>query len=313
MTIRPIRVILLLIVLGFVAAAVSAGEGDRLQRALDWPQVDLSGYERLYIEDVRVTDPEGPERKRQELVESVPERMANFILFSVDPDLFDDVERGSPGTGDKGLILRVELTQYKPGSAGARFAMAGAGSAHLNLHVALIDAAGGNELAAFDETRTFAWGGFVGMSRGITLMEENAAKELAAWIALGKGEDPDAVLQKMKYVALQGPPEAPHGTIYILRPQGMVGAANRFRVGIDDLTLGQSKRKRYHVVYASPGQYEVWNGGDKKRWKVRPLQVEAGGVYFFDSMSMKPLPEPKGRAKLEQCRLAREIDLTRQD
>jgi hypothetical protein len=237
--------------------------------------------------------------------------MANFIAFSVDPDLFSDVKRGSPDTGEKGLILRVELTQYKPGSAGARFIAAGAGSAHLNLRAALVDAASGEELTAFDETRTFGWGGFVGSSRGITLMEENAAKEIAAWIALGKGEDPDAILQSMKYVALQGPPDEPHGTIYILRPQGMVGAANRFRVGIDDLTLGQSKRKRYHVVYAPPGEHEVWNAGDKKRWRVRPLKVEPGGVYYFDSMSMKQMPEKKGTAKLKECRLAREIDLTR--
>ncbi len=295
------------------ALTAQAGEGDRLQRALDWPKVDLAGHERLYIEDVRVTDPKAAERKRQQLLETVPSRMANFIAFSVDPDLFADVERGSPEPGQKGLILRVELTQYKPGSAGARFVTAGAGSAHLNLRVRLVDAASGGELATFDENRTFAWGGFAGLSRGITLMEENAAKEIAAWIALGKGEEPDRVLHRMKYVTLQGPPEAPHGTIYILRPQGMVGAANRFRIGIDDLTLGQSKRKRYHVVYASPGDYEVWNGGDKKRWRVRPLKVEAGGVYYYDSMSMKPLPEKKARAKLDQCRLAREIDLTRLD
>lgn len=65
------------------------------------------------------------------------------------------------------------------------------------------------------------------------------------------------------------------------------------------------------MVYVSPGEYEVWNGGDKKRWKVRSLQVEAGGVYYYDSMSMKPMPEKKGEAKLKQCRPAREIDLTR--
>lgn len=301
----------IVVILAFSAAYAS--EGDRLQRALDWPRVDLTGYKRLYIEDVRVTDPKAPERKRQQLVESVSTRMANFIAFSVDPDLFDDVARRPPEPGRKGLILRVELPQYKPGSVGARFLVAGAGSAHLNLRAMLVDAESGEELASFDETRTFAWGGFVGMSRGITLMEENAAKEIAAWIALGKGEEPDAVLKKMKYVTLQGPPDEPHGTIYILRPQGMVGAANRFRIGIDDLTLGQSKRKRYHVVYASPGEYEVWNGGDKKRWRVRPLEVEAGGVYYFDSMSMKPLPRKKGEAKLRQCRLAREIDLTRLD
>lgn len=288
-----------------------SGEDDRLQRALDWPKVDLEAYETVFVEDIRVTDPMGPERKNQDLVKSVPARMANFIGFSLDPDLFETVRRGTPEPGESGLIVRAELTQYKPGSAGARFTMIGTGAAHLNVRVTLLDAGSGSELASFEEKRTFAWGGLVGSSRGVTLMEENAAKEIAAWLALGKGEDPDEILNKMKFVALQGPPEAEHGTIYILRPQGMVGAANRFRVGIDDLTLGQSKRKRYHVVYAPPGNHEVWNAGDKKRWRTTPVQVEDGGVYYFQAMNMKPMPAKKGAAKLKECKLAREVDLTR--
>ena len=36
-----------------------------------------------------------------------------------------------------------------------------------------------------------------------------------------------------------------------------------------------------------------------------------GGVYYYDAMSMKPMSEKKGAEKLEKCRLAREIDLTR--
>ena len=287
------------------------GEGDRLQRALDWPQVDLESYETVFIEDVRVTDPMADERKIENLVETVPARMANFIAFSIDPDLFEEVRRHPPESGEKGLIVRVELPQYKPGSAAARTLLAGTGSAHLNIKVTLIDAESGDELTTFAEERTFAWGGLYGGSRGITLMEENAAKEIAAWLALGKGEDQDAILEKMKFVALQGPPEAEHGTIYILRPQGMVGAANRFRVGIDDLTLGESKRNRYYVIYASPGNHEVWNGGDKKRWRTTPVQVEPGGVYYFQAMSMKAMPDDKGENKLKDCKLAREIDLTR--
>ena len=300
-----------LVVLGLAVSSLHASENDRLQRAMDWPSVDITSYKRLYIEDVRVTDPKAAERKAKELVETVPDRMANLILFSVDPDLWEVVERGSPEPGDKGLVLRVDLTQYKPGSLGARATLIGTGSAHLNLRATLLDAASGQELAAFDENRTFAWGGFIGASRGITLMEENASKELAAWLALGKGEDPDALLEKMKFVTLQGPPEEAHGTIYILRPQGMVGAAQRFRIGIDDLTIGQTKRKRYHLVYAPPGEYEVWNGGDKKRWKTRNVTVEDGGVYYFDATNMKPMSEKKGAEKLKKCRLAREIDLTR--
>jgi hypothetical protein len=188
--------------------------------------------------------------------------------------------------------------------------LAGTGSAHLNIDVTLIDAASGAELASVSEDRTFAWGGLYGSTRGITLMEENAAKEIAAWLALGKGEDPDAILAKIKFVALQGPPEGEHGTIYILRPQAMVGAAARFRVGINDLTLGESKRKRYYVIYAPPGEHRVWAGGDKKK-KYVPVEVEAGGAYYFMAFGMKQMPNKKGEKKLKECKLAREVDLTR--
>jgi len=67
-----------------------AGEADRLQRALDWPKVDLETYETVYIEDIQVTDPMGPAR------------MANFVAFSLDPDIFPKVERRQ---GDRRLAL----------------------------------------------------------------------------------------------------------------------------------------------------------------------------------------------------------------
>ncbi len=301
---------LLITALILSALPTLSGEGDRLQRALEWPKVDLTNYEAVYIEDIRVTDPMGPERKIQDLVQTVPKRMANFIAFSMDQDLFPEVERRTAEAGENGLIVRVELPQYKPGSAAARFMLVGTGAAHLNIKVTLLDAGSGAELTSFSEERTFAWGGLYGSSRGITLMEENAAKEIAAWLALGKGEDPDSLVKKMRYVALQGPPEAPHGTIYILRPQAMVGAAARFRVGINDLTIGESKRKRYYVIYAPPGDHQVWYGSDKKK-RPKPVTVEAGGTYYFTAMGMKPMPAKKGENKLKECKLAREIDLTR--
>ncbi len=299
-----------IVVILLVPVTALCDEGDRLQRALDWPKVDLQSYDAVFVEDVLVTDPMGPERKNQEMLKTVPARMANFISFSLDTDLFGEVHRRSAEPGENGLIVRVELPQYKPGSAAARTLLVGTGSAHLNIKATLLDAGSGAELDSFTEDRTFAWGGLYGGTRGISLMEENAAKEIAAWLALGKGEDPDAILEKMKSVAVQGPPEAEHGTIYILRPQGMVGAAVRFRVGIDDVTLGESKRKRYHVAYVTPGKHKVWAGNDKKQ-RGPEITVEAGGVYYFMAMGMKQMADKKGENKLKECKLAREVDLTR--
>ncbi|MBD3869136.1 MAG: hypothetical protein IFK94_13520 [Acidobacteria bacterium] len=40
-----------------------SSEDDRLQRALDWPQVDLGAYETVFVEDIRVTA-DRPNRER---------------------------------------------------------------------------------------------------------------------------------------------------------------------------------------------------------------------------------------------------------
>ena len=286
-----------------------ADDEKRLRRALDWPQFDLRSYERLFVEDCRVTDPKASERKIQDLVTTAPKRMADYIAYTVDREFFPEVERRSPGTGESGLILRVELTQYKPGSQTARSLLAGAGSAHLDMTVRLIDASTGKELGSFSETRNFSWGGIYGGSRGITLMEEKAATELAAYLSLSKGVDEATVLARLMMADDPGPPEAEHGSIYVMRPQGFVGAAARFRVGVNDVTVGESKRKTYHLIYAPPGQHQLWWGYDKKQ-KFTPITVEAGKSYYFMAIGMKEIPPQKGEKKLKECKLIRSVDIT---
>jgi hypothetical protein len=189
--------------------------------------------------------------------------------------------------------------------------MAGTGSAHLDLEATLIDAATGEELTSFTEKRNFSWGGAYGGSRSITLMEEKAATEIAAWLSLCKGQTRDEVLANLKMPDEDdAPPETPHGTIYILRPQGFVGGAARFRIGVNDVTLGESKRNTYHMAYVPPGTHRVWLGGDKKK-KGPEVQVEAGESYYFMAMGMKQIPAKKAVKKLEQCALVRAIDMTK--
>lgn len=299
-------VLALAVVLGGLA---QAGEKKRLNRALDWPLVDLERYDRLFVEDCTISDPEAPERKIQDLVETVPGRLADYIGYAIDRDVFEKVERRGPKKNEDGLVLRVELTQYKPGSQVGRSLLAGTSAARLHLIVHLIDATTGDELHAFPEERNFNWGGAVG-GRSITLIEERAGAEIAAYLMLAKGLEPDAVLARLRMpYEGDGPPETPHGTIYILRPQGAVGAASRFRVGVDDITAGESKRKTYHVIYVAPGEHQVWFGGDKWR-KDKPVTVEAGKSYYFQAMGLKQMPEAKGAKKLDECRLVRRIDLT---
>jgi hypothetical protein len=265
----------------------------------------------VFIDDCEVTDPKAAERKIQDLVKEVPKRMANYIALGIDQELYPRIERRSPKEGESGLVVLVELTQYKPGSQAARFFLVGTGSAHLDLKVTLIDAGSGERLTTFTEERSFGWGGYYGLSRGITLMEERAAAEIAAYLSLCKGMKPEEVLARLKLPDDDdAPPDGPHGTIYILRPQGMVGAASRFRVGVDEVTLGESKRNAFHMAYVEPGKHRVWFGSDKKR-KGPEIEVAAGQSYYFMAMGMKQLPEQKGAKKLEQCRLLRVIDMTK--
>lgn len=290
----------------------AAKEEKRLRRALEWPRADTTAYSRVFVEDCEVTDPKADERKIRNLVEEVPERLADFIAYAIDEEVYPEVERRSPEPGEEGLLLKVELTQYKPGSQTARFLMAGTSAARLDLKVHLVDAASGETLTTFTEDRNFNWGGMIGM-RSITLMEERAAIELAAYLSLCKGESRESVLAKLKMPDEDdAPPEVPHGTLVFMRPQGMVGAAARFRIGVDDITLGESRRNSYYKVYLEPGPHRVWAGSDKKK-RYNEFEVDAGGVYYFQQMGLKQMPAAKGEKKLQDCELVRAIDATRTD
>ena len=288
----------------------AAKEKKRLRRALEWPTVETSSYSRVFVEDCRVTDPKAGERKIQNLVEEVPKRLADYIAYAIDEELYPEVERRAPEPGEEGLLLRVELTQYKPGSQTARWLMAGTSAARLDLEVFVIDAASGETLTTFTEDRNFNWGGMVGM-RSITLMEEKAGTELAAYLSLCKGASPDAVIAKLKLPDEDDEaPEGPHGTIILMRPQGMVGAAVRFRIGVDDITVGESKRNSYHMVWVAPGPHKVWAGSDKKK-RYKDVDVVAGETYYFQAMGLKQMPTQKAEKKLNDCKLVRTVDATR--
>lgn len=79
-------------------------------------------------------------------------------------------------------ILRGKFTQYKPGSDTARLMIAGAGAAHLEMELELVDGGAQSRLAALPVDRTWAWGGAAGASRGIEEMEKNLAYELAIYL-----------------------------------------------------------------------------------------------------------------------------------
>ena len=61
-----------------------------------WPQIDLEPYGILCIEEFVMADPEAANREKDYLVESVPARLANFV---VDPSGAGCLRRGTPERG----------------------------------------------------------------------------------------------------------------------------------------------------------------------------------------------------------------------
>jgi len=160
-----------------------------------WPQVDLKPYAILCIEEFVMADPEAGARQKDYLVESVPQRLARFVVTDLGAGVFDEVRQGSTCEAAPAVaVLRASILEYKPGSETARAIIAGAGSAQLKVHVTLANGETGATLSQFDAQGLWAWGGELGASRGIQDLEKNVAYEMASYLRHSKGvEEPPEV------------------------------------------------------------------------------------------------------------------------
>jgi len=163
-------------------------DSKREEHVAKWAKVDLAEYSSLYVEDFLMKDPKAAERKKDHLVDTVGRRLAVQIVDVLGEGVFTEVHLAAvdePARG--GLVLRGEITQYKPGSDAARMMIAGAGSAHLDFTAHLINGSSGEEVVSFSGERTWAWGGAAGASRGIQDLEQNVAYEIALYLKRSKG------------------------------------------------------------------------------------------------------------------------------
>jgi len=80
---------------------------------------------------------------------------------------------------DDTLLVRVRFTRYEKGNAFARFMLAGLGQMHIDAMVTLINKDNNNILGKYKVTKTFAWGGIYGGSRGIEDIEPAFAEAVA--------------------------------------------------------------------------------------------------------------------------------------
>jgi hypothetical protein len=76
----------------------------------------------------------------------------------------------------------INITRYDQGNAFARFMLAGLGQIHIDADVTLQEEAAQSLLGTYEVTKTFAWGGYYGMSTKITDVEEGFAESVAAVI-----------------------------------------------------------------------------------------------------------------------------------
>lgn len=192
-------VLSMLVILGSWDPAF-AGQKKREKKAASWPAVDLTPYSILYVEDIRVTDPKANKRKKAAQVKTAPARIESYLVSTVEEGLFEEIRQAPMEPVSGAVALRVELTQYKPGSAFGRAMLAGVGSAHLDFKATLVDAATGEKLTSFTGDKTWAWGGAYGMSRGIEELEQNLAVELALYLKRCKGGDSAAAVAHVSQV-----------------------------------------------------------------------------------------------------------------
>ncbi len=107
--------------------------------------------------------------------------------------LFSSVETGSVARGlDHECLVGGAITKYKPGSRVARAILIGLGSAKLQGSVTVTDAAGGTQLLTAPFDKLWAWGGVLGVSKGMNNMVEETSASVAATIAHAKGWNPPA-------------------------------------------------------------------------------------------------------------------------
>lgn len=218
------------LLLAGLASPALGGDKKRKKHVDKWPDVDLSSYSLLFIEDFELNDPKAHKRKKAMQVQTVGTRMADMVAEMLEPGgTFEQVTRGeTESTAPDALFLRVEITQYKPGSAVARAMIAGAGSAHLDFTVRLVAAQSGAELLRYPATRTWAWGGIYGASKGIDNIERNVALEIVMYLEENAGRGRFALTRT---VDLGEEGRSSGGTQPADYPRGAQGAGRAPRAG----------------------------------------------------------------------------------
>jgi hypothetical protein len=98
---------------------------------------------------------------------------------------FKEVKMGNPTGSTNELIVTGEITSYAPGDRALRGVMIGLGAASFKGSLCL--KSNETQLIQIPFDKLWAWGGLMGMSKGIEDMEAEAAASIANTVAREKG------------------------------------------------------------------------------------------------------------------------------
>lgn len=178
---RSILVGSLLICVGFLLSGCASTKGSYNAVMTPKGEEQLAKYSNLQIEvncrdDVSLTSAD-KERIQKLIVKN---------LATECPGRFKSVESQTPLPDT--MHATVMIKKYDEGNAFARAMLAGLGQMHIEADVILSDPVTQEQLAKYDVTKTFAWGGMYGGFTGIKDIEDGFAKAVASAIAGKKQE-----------------------------------------------------------------------------------------------------------------------------
>jgi hypothetical protein len=104
--------------------------------------------------------------------------------------LFQEVRQGTPQNQTNELVVGGTITAYKQGDRFARAMLIGLGAASFKGELELKDAQNNQPLLAAPFDKLWAWGGWLGASKGIEDMESETAAAVAGTVARAKGWTP---------------------------------------------------------------------------------------------------------------------------
>jgi Domain of unknown function (DUF4410) len=164
----------MMLALGVLVSGCAGTKGSISTISAPTEAIKLANYNELVV---HVSMKDGATEQPKLIGEEAAERIKHHIVSGVKQEAagrFREVNLPNPGAGS--LTAMVVITNYDEGNAFARFMLAGLGQMHIDGEVMLSDFSSKVMLAKYEVSKTFAWGGVYGASKGITDIEKPFAE-----------------------------------------------------------------------------------------------------------------------------------------